>query len=98
MVENTNNVFTMVNENGKRQLCPFCEKICFSQKGAATIAHSCKGKKTFQTMPFRSYFCKYCRTWHLSSHRYIEKRTMAKRMKIINFDADFFEYRKNVDL
>ena len=58
-----------------KQICPVTHKVCYSQKEANGIVNTIKRQKKVKqpkVIPQRSYYCHYCRTYHLTHYRRFE--------------------------
>lgn len=67
-------------QNHERERCLFSGKLSFTQKEAGEIINSAKNstRKT-KIIPQRSYYCKHCRTWHLTHYR--QERTCKATLR-----------------
>lgn len=57
-----------------------CEKIGFrTEKDANTVKNLVRKTSRKKTVPFRSYFCKACKRWHLTSKH--KRKTIYERIR-----------------
>lgn len=69
----------MPPEESERRYCN--GKICYSEREANTILHSCKRttghaprrKSANKVIPKRKYYCTECRQWHLTHLPYYKE-------------------------
>lgn len=62
----------MMSEN---QVCYKTGKTCFTQREASETIRKFKfsrNSKRGKIIPQRSYYCKFCRSWHLTHFRRLE--------------------------
>lgn len=74
----------MKEEKEEKKYCPFCGKLCLSEREANRLINAAKrgyrrrdsGKMTkhvSKQIPKRKYWCSYCHSYHLSHLPYYKK-------------------------
>lgn len=66
-------VMNFQNSDDEKRICDVTGKTCLSQRRAGDIMMTFKKQRQWNNrgkhIPLRSYFCKYCGTYHLTHFR-----------------------------